>query len=115
MKFWTFTMEDKTWTPPGWLLLVAKIGSKLVRSTSAGSPRAALTKDCADSGAIPLSVKSAIKLVRRVTTVESGGAVCGVCGGLVVCGGGVGGCCGLVGWCGGGGVLFCGCCCSGGC
>jgi hypothetical protein len=54
------------------------MGSKVVRSTSAGSPKAALTKDCADSGAIPLSVKSVIKVVNRVTTLESAGAVTGV-------------------------------------
>ncbi|MCC3469037.1 MAG: hypothetical protein JGK37_24475 [Microcoleus sp. PH2017_06_SFM_O_A] len=78
MVFWTFTIAAKTWTPPGWLLLVARIGSKLVRSTSAGRERAALTKDWAASGAIPLSIKSATKLVRSVTTVESGGAVTGV-------------------------------------
>ena len=47
-------------------------------STSAGRERAALTKDWADSGAIPLSVKSAIKLVNSVTTEASAGAVTGV-------------------------------------
>ncbi|MDP8933914.1 MAG: hypothetical protein M3N42_07155, partial [Cyanobacteriota bacterium] len=52
--------------------------SKLVRSMSAGIERAALTKDWASSSAIPLSVKSATKLVRRVTTLESVGAVTGV-------------------------------------
>ena len=68
-------MAPKTWTPPGWLLLVARMGYKVVRSISSGSPKAGLTnKDWADSGAIPLSVKSAIKLVNRVTTLESAGA-----------------------------------------
>ena len=37
-----------------------------------------MTKDWASSGAIPLSIKSAIKVVRRVTTLASGGAVTGV-------------------------------------
>ena len=54
------------------------MGSKVVRSTSAGRERAALTKDWADSGVVPLSIKSAIKLVNRVTTLESTGAVTGV-------------------------------------
>jgi hypothetical protein len=54
------------------------VGSKLVRSNSAGIARADLTRDCAVSGATPLSIKSATKLVKRVTTVESGGAVTGV-------------------------------------
>jgi len=48
------------------------MGSKLVRSNSAGIARADLTIDCAASGATPLSIKSATKLVKRVTTVEYG-------------------------------------------
>lgn len=71
-------MADKVATPPGWLLLVASMGSKLVRSTLVGMEREVLTKDCASAGAIPLSIKSATKLVKRVTTVASGGAVTGV-------------------------------------
>jgi len=78
MKFWTFTISDKIWRPPGKLLLVAAMGSKLVRSNSAGIARAVLTRDCAASGATPLSIKSATKLVKRLTTVEYGGAVTGV-------------------------------------
>jgi len=60
------------------------MGSKLVRSNSAGIARADLTRDCAASGASPLSIKPATKLVKWVTIVESGGAVTGVSRGKLV-------------------------------